>query len=299
MKSESTNNLKIIEKELAYKLGGIFFEIQNESGRFCREKQYGDLLENKLKENKIKFQREYPIPVAGKKSNFVDFFIGNKVLVDLKAKPFIKKEDYFQMKRYLTAANLELGIIVNFRDEYLKPRRVLNGKFVDSDKKFVALDRSMGFTLVELLVAMTLFVIVLGISAGSFIQILRAQRMLVSLISANNNAVLTLESMTREIRTGKNFSKNGDDLLFANAQGAEVAYHWNSSTQVLEKKTGDGDFKKLTADDVRVTRALFEIFPDDQFPPRVTIVLAVGAAGLPFNSPVINLEMTVSSRVFQ
>ena len=39
---------KIIEKELSYKLGGIFFEIQNELGRFCRERQYADLLEKNL-----------------------------------------------------------------------------------------------------------------------------------------------------------------------------------------------------------------------------------------------------------
>src|SRR3989344_3384292 len=74
---------KIIEKELSYKLGSIFFEIQGELGRFCRERQYADLLEKKLEKAKIKFKREYPIEIANRKSNFVDFIIEDKMLVGL------------------------------------------------------------------------------------------------------------------------------------------------------------------------------------------------------------------------
>ncbi len=163
-----------------------------------------------------------------------------------------------------------------------------------------------GFTLVELLIAMTLFITVIGISAGSFVQILRTQRMTVALIAANNNAVLTLEEITREIRTGQHFSMqaNGDtdDFLFTNAQGQTVTYHWDSAAQALEKSIDGVTFKKLTADNVLVTRASFRIFQDPagkSFPPRITILLAVGATGLPFTTPAINLEMTVSSRALQ
>ena len=127
---------KIVEKELSYRLVGIFFEIQKELGRFCRERQYADVLEKKLLEAGINFKREYPIEVGGRKSNFVDFIIENKILIDLKAKPFVEKDDFFQMKRYLKISDLELGLIVNFQDKYLKPKRILN--FVDSDKFVVS-----------------------------------------------------------------------------------------------------------------------------------------------------------------
>ena len=83
-------------------------------------------LEKKFIKEKLNFKREYPIEIADRKSNFIDFIIENKILIDLKAKPFIKKDDYYQMKRYLQITNLEIGLVVNFRDEYLKPRRVLN-----------------------------------------------------------------------------------------------------------------------------------------------------------------------------
>jgi len=62
----------------------------------------------------------------------VDFIIENKIIIDIKAKKFITKEDYYQMLRYLKGANLELGIIYNFRNTYLKPKRVLNSAFKKS-----------------------------------------------------------------------------------------------------------------------------------------------------------------------
>ena len=126
--SENKND-KIIEKDLSFKLNGIFFEIQKEIGRFCREKQYADLLEEKLKKYNLGFQREHPIEIGGVKSNFADFIIENKIIVEIKAKPFIEKNDYYQILRYLEVANIEIGLLVNFRQEYLKPKRVLNSKF--------------------------------------------------------------------------------------------------------------------------------------------------------------------------
>ena len=86
------------------------------------------MLENLLREAKISFEREKPLPVSGLPNNFtnkVDFDINGQVLIDLKAKPRIAREDYSQMKRYLDASGYELGLIVNFYQKYLKPVRIL------------------------------------------------------------------------------------------------------------------------------------------------------------------------------
>lgn len=121
---------KVIFPELSYKLTGLFFNIHNELGRFCKEKQYADLLEIKLKKENIGYAREKEIPIHNDdyeiKGNKIDFFIEDKIIIDLKAKKFILREDYYQMKRYLKAANVKLGLIVNFRDSYIKPKRILN-----------------------------------------------------------------------------------------------------------------------------------------------------------------------------
>lgn len=116
----------IIEKELSYQLVGIFFTIQNELGRYCRERQYCDAFEKYLSLQKLQYRREHSATVAGRLSNRFDFLIEGRVVVDIKAKPFVEKQDYFQMQRYLQSANLPLGIIVNFRSKFLFPKRILN-----------------------------------------------------------------------------------------------------------------------------------------------------------------------------
>jgi len=76
-----------------------------------------------LKKDGISFQREMEIPVANidnRRTNLVDFAVNNQILVDLKAKTMITKEDYYQMQRYLQASKFKLGLIVNFRNRYLK-----------------------------------------------------------------------------------------------------------------------------------------------------------------------------------
>ncbi len=120
--------IRILFPQLSYELTGLCFKIQNKMGRFCREKQYADALEVLLKEKKIPFEREISLNDGEIQGNIADFLINDKVILDLKAKKFITKEDYNQMQRYLQGKNLELGLIVNFRSTYLKPKRILNTK---------------------------------------------------------------------------------------------------------------------------------------------------------------------------
>jgi len=124
------NKEKIIHPELSYKINGILFTVQNNLGRFCNEKQYGDATEKLLTENNIKYEREKKLPKLfdGEQDgrNIADFLIENSILLELKAKRIIGREDYYQVRRYLGSLKLKLGILVNFRDRYLKPHRILN-----------------------------------------------------------------------------------------------------------------------------------------------------------------------------
>jgi len=121
---------------LSYELTGIFFKVHRELGRFCSERQYCDELEKRLKAGRYSLKREFEIsklkglPSEG---NRVDFLIENKIIVEIKAKKFVTKEDYIQLVRYLEAADMGLGMIVNFRSTYLKPKRIINSKFDSSN----------------------------------------------------------------------------------------------------------------------------------------------------------------------
>ncbi|MBD3248197.1 GxxExxY protein [Candidatus Falkowbacteria bacterium] len=125
---------EIIYKDLSYKINGLLFKTQNQLGRYRNEKQYGDYFENLLKENGIKYIREAKLPESfeGEKKgrNICDFIIENKIIIELKTVSFINKDHYFQLKRYLASSGLILGMLINFRQVCLTPRRILNNELL-------------------------------------------------------------------------------------------------------------------------------------------------------------------------
>ena len=130
MHANDTNNAnKIIYPELSYIMTGICFNIHNDLGRYAREKQYSDAIEHKLKEIKLSYARELRVGGTG---NIVDFLLDGKLVLEIKVKRMITKDDYFQLQRYLQALNVKLGLLVNFRDKYLKPIRIVR---IDTDAR--------------------------------------------------------------------------------------------------------------------------------------------------------------------
>lgn len=127
---------KLVYPDLSYKVYGVLFAAHNERGRFCNEKQYADAIEQKLKELKIGYVRELVIPESfeGEKlgRNKIDFLIDNKIVLEIKAVRILTKDFYYQTRRYLTACSKKLGILVNFRDRYLHPKRILNSAIRNS-----------------------------------------------------------------------------------------------------------------------------------------------------------------------
>lgn len=124
------NANKLIYPELSYKINGILFTVHNELGQFCNERQYCDLIENYLKKFNLKYEREKILPPSFenelKGRNKIDFLIDDKIILEIKAKKFLTNEDYYQTKRYLSALEKKLAILVNFRRKYITPKRVLN-----------------------------------------------------------------------------------------------------------------------------------------------------------------------------
>jgi len=129
--------VKILHKDLSYKITGLLFKTHKELGRFRNEKQYADYFENLLKDEGLSYKREYRFKDPQYGNNKVrcvcDFIIEDKIILEFKAKNFITKEDYYQTKRYLITLNLELAVIINFRQYRLAPKRVLNSAYTRSD----------------------------------------------------------------------------------------------------------------------------------------------------------------------
>ncbi len=113
---------KLIYPKLSYTITGLLFRVHNDLGTYSREIQYGDLFEKELIAANISYERE---KILGDSRNRVDFCIEEKIIVELKACTMLTKEHYRQIQRYLQAADMNLGLLVNFRNKYLKPKRIL------------------------------------------------------------------------------------------------------------------------------------------------------------------------------
>ncbi len=121
----ATNNKvseKVLYPELSYQITGILFSVHNELGPYAREKQYGDLIEDKLKELKFIYRREMTVGDSG---NILDFVVENKIILELKAVRILSREHYRQIQNYLQQTKLDLGLLVNFRNKYIKPSRII------------------------------------------------------------------------------------------------------------------------------------------------------------------------------
>lgn len=124
------SNIEIFFPELSYEIVGILYKVHDDLGRFCRKRQYCDAIERMLKSKNISYQRE--VLLNKKEDNFptnkADFVIENSMVLEIKAKTSIEKGDYSQIRRYLGHGGFKLGLLVNFKNKYIKPIRILNSE---------------------------------------------------------------------------------------------------------------------------------------------------------------------------
>lgn len=125
----STHKL-ILYKELSFNVMAILFHVHNQLGNKYQEKHYQKAVEALLIEQEIPYQKELKAQLLfhGKPLGhyFLDFVIDSAIVLELKAKPFIEREDSMQVYSYLKASGLKLGILANFRTNKLTYRRIIN-----------------------------------------------------------------------------------------------------------------------------------------------------------------------------
>lgn len=113
---------KVLYADACFQITGICFYVQNRLGRFAKEKQFADGFEERAKELNLPCRRELVATATG---NRIDFILFDKILVEIKAKPFLNQDDFAQVQRYLKALNLDLGLLINFWAKSALPHRVL------------------------------------------------------------------------------------------------------------------------------------------------------------------------------
>lgn len=167
-----------------------------------------------------------------------------------------------------------------------------------------------GFTLIELMTAITIFTVVMTVSMGSIIGIFDANRKSRSLKTVMNNLNLAVESMAKEMRFGKNFhcgsgsvtipqncSSGGTLMSFLSSDDVQVTYKF--SGQVIEKEAAGGGFAAVTAPDTIIDDMTFYTLgagTTDTLQPKIIIIIK-SHSGTGKSRTDFTLETLVSQRV--
>lgn len=125
--------VEIIYKEESYRIIGACMKVHSILGCGFLESVYQESLAKQFVKEGISFEQEKKINVCFNDEKLdkyfkADFLCFDKIIVELKAKPFIHQDDINQIKNYLKSTNLQLGLLVNFGEKSLTYKRVLNSQ---------------------------------------------------------------------------------------------------------------------------------------------------------------------------
>ena len=121
----------LLYKNESYEIVGAIIAVQKELGCGYLERVYQDALEYEFKMRKIPYEREKNIQIMYKGKPLgepyrADFVCYGKIIVELKAVKTLEDAHYAQVLNYLKATKMKLGILVNFHDTFITPKRIVN-----------------------------------------------------------------------------------------------------------------------------------------------------------------------------
>jgi len=117
-------------KELTYKIIGCAMEVHKHLGNGFQEVIYQRALSIEMKMQGIEFSREHEMNLTYKGYDIgkrrVDFFVEEKIMVEIKALINLEDVHLAQAMNYVEAYNLEIGLLINFGSKSLQHKRVHN-----------------------------------------------------------------------------------------------------------------------------------------------------------------------------
>lgn len=176
---------------------------------------------------------------------------------------------------------------------------------------------SRGFTLVEIIVASGLFIVVMLVMSGAVLSIFDANQKSKNLRAVMDNLNLSLESMTRTVRFGTEYSCGGgttplscpegtytSSLGVTSMDGVRTVYALSNGR--ISRTTALGTFD-LTSPDVTITRLAFRVSgaepytggaPGNLLQPKVIITISGYVGTKVTTQSSFSLQTSVSQRVF-
>jgi GxxExxY protein len=115
-------------EELIPRVIGALIEVHRELGPGFLEGIYRRAIEIEFARREIPFESEKPITLhyCGKKigRHRLDLLVDGSLVIELKTVDVLHKKHYAQVRSYLKATHSPIGLLVNFADYQVDPRRV-------------------------------------------------------------------------------------------------------------------------------------------------------------------------------
>ncbi len=191
---------------------------------------------------------------------------------------------------------------------------------------FIRFKKEGGFTLMEMIVATTLFVVVVIGATRIFNTIVEGQRSAIASQNIQENIRYFFEVMSKEVRTAKKNESNCSSLLspqpvpeykvyntaevngeealyFENQYGQCVAYYVDADDTLMIKR-GENEAAAMPAS-LAIDNLEFEVEDDEigethSIQPKITLVMDVSLSGIKaISSKEIKLQTTISSRYYE
>lgn len=117
-------------EDITHKIIGCAMKVHATLGNGFQEVIYQRALAIEMQKQGLEFQREMEMSIFYEGYNIgtrrVDFFVENKIMVELKALIKIEEVHLAQAMNYCQAYNLPVGLLINFGAKSLEFRRVYN-----------------------------------------------------------------------------------------------------------------------------------------------------------------------------
>jgi len=165
---------------------------------------------------------------------------------------------------------------------------------------------NQGFTLIEMIVAVSLFTVVMFVAVGALLAISDANRKATALRVVMENLNFAIESMSRSIRTGTDYScdgggncSGGDTLSFTDQYGSAVTYQYDGNAKSILVRKDLGSLKGITSSEVEVESLKFYVAgvgAGDGIQPRVIITVKGKAGSKEKLKTDFSIQTTVSQR---
>lgn len=128
--------VKLKDKELTHKIIGCAMRVHSVLGNGFQEVIYQRALSIEMTKQRLSYLRELVMEITYEGQNIgtrrVDFFVEDKIMVEIKARINLEDVHLAQAVNYCEAYNLPIGLLIKFGSKSLQFKRVYNVNHPDN-----------------------------------------------------------------------------------------------------------------------------------------------------------------------